>query len=80
MAGVWAESIGSGVNVSENDSGSAVAERVGEWDGGMDPLHLEPEVAEEGRGDTEGMDRRADVMGEPGKRQFLGPGPTTDLV
>ncbi len=80
VAGVWTEAIGSGVNVSENDSRPPIAQWVGERDGRMDPLHLEAEVAEEGRGNSQGMYCRADVMGEPGQGQLLRPGPPSNFV
>jgi hypothetical protein len=44
----------------------------------VDPLDVEADVAKKGRGDTQGMDRRADIMEKAGKGERLGSGATPD--
>ena len=80
VAAILTEAIGSGVNVAKNDTGPPIAEGVGQRDCRVYPVDLELEVAEERRGNSEGMDGRADVMGEAGQGQLLGPGPPADDV
>jgi hypothetical protein len=54
------------------EDGSAVIERVCERRRRFDPIDIEWKRAEKGRDGGAGMDRRADVVAEPGQRQLGG--------
>ena len=61
-------------------TGRPVVEGVRTGGRRLDPVELQPEVAERRRQTRERMDRRADVVTEAGQRQLGGPRAASDRV
>src|SRR5690606_19707658 len=61
----------------------AVVERMGEGKGRRQPLEpvaVEPQTLEDGRHDTQGVNRAADVVAEAGQRDLFGPAAAPDAL
>ena len=61
-----------------HEHGGSVVERMRKCDGRLDPVQLEAERAEERRDCRAGMDRRADIVPKPRKRQLGRARPAAD--